>query len=131
RDPFILKKGIEQYPFDSILMALNAADKHKASFIDNLLPVAVEKEMAIIGMKVPSRGHMFRDTGVKTMEQAMRYVLTLPVSTVIIGISTLKELEEDVRIAKDFTPYTQEQMAEIEELTKPYHADATWYKELW
>ncbi len=30
RDPFILKKGIEQYPFDSILMALNAADKHNA-----------------------------------------------------------------------------------------------------
>ena len=46
--PFVLKKGIEQYPFDSILMALNAADKHNASFIDNLLPAAVEKGIAIV-----------------------------------------------------------------------------------
>ncbi|GEM_PF-3983101 len=56
RDPWILKKGIEQYPFDAILMVLNAADKHSASFIDHLLPTAVEKGLAIIGMKIPAHG---------------------------------------------------------------------------
>jgi predicted aldo/keto reductase-like oxidoreductase len=49
---------------------------------------------------------MFRETGITTMDQAMRYVLTLPVSTVIVGISTLRELEEDIRIARNFTPCT-------------------------
>ncbi len=130
-DPFILKKGIEQYPFDSILMALNAADKHNASFIDNLLPAAVEKKLAIIGMKVPARGRIFREGGVTTMEQAMRYVLTLPVGTVIVGISTVKELEEDVQIAANFKPYSEEEMMSIEELTKPYYADASWFKSQW
>ena len=86
-------------------MALNAADKHRASFIDHLLPLALEKQMGIIGMKVPSRGRIFHESGIKTMEQAMRYVLTLPVSTVVIGISTLKELEENVRIATEFQSY--------------------------
>lgn len=131
RDPFILKKGIERYPFDTILMALNAADKHKASFIDNLLPVAVEKQMGIIGMKIPSRGRIFREGGLSTMEQAMRYVLTLPVSTVIVGISTLTELEEDVRIAGRFTPLGEEEMRSLENLTRPYHADASWFKSQW
>jgi len=131
RDPFVLLKGIEQYPFDSILMALNAADKHNASFIDNLLPAAVEKKMAIIGMKIPARGRIFREGGITSMEQAMLYVLTLPVNTVIVGISTMKELEEDVQLAKDFEPYSEEEMKRIEELTKPYYADASWFKLKW
>lgn len=131
RDPVILRKGIERYPFDSILMALNAADRHNASFIENLLPVAVEKKMSIVGMKVPARGKLFRRDGITSMEQAMRYVLTLPVCTIIVGISTLEELEENVRIAKAFKPYTQEEMAHLESLTKPYYAEASFFKEKW
>jgi aryl-alcohol dehydrogenase-like predicted oxidoreductase len=131
RDPFVLKKGIEQYPFDSILMALNAADKHKNSFIDNLLPVAVEKKMSIIGMKVPARGKIFHEGGITTMKQAMSYVLTLPVSSIIVGIGTVKELEENIQIAKDFKPLTEAQMKQLEELTKPYFTDASFFKESW
>jgi aryl-alcohol dehydrogenase-like predicted oxidoreductase len=129
KDPFVLRRAIEQYPFHTILMALNAADKHNASFIKHVLPVAVKKQMGIMAMKVPSRGRIFHETGIKTMEQAMRYVLTLPVSTAVIGISTLQELEEDVRIAREFTPCTQQEMAELERLTQPYFADALWYRD--
>ena len=128
RDPFVLKKAIQRYDFDTILMALNAADRHHLSFIDNLLPLAVEKQMGIIGMKVVARGRIFREGGLTSMEQAMRYVLTLPVSTVIVGISNLAELEENVQIAKDFRPYDAEEMLHLEDLTKPYHTDATWFK---
>ena len=131
RDPFILKKGIEQYPFDSILMALNAADRHQASFIENLLPTAVQKKMSIVGMKIPARGKIFRKGGITTMKQAMGYVLTLPVSTVIVGISTLEELEENVRIAEAFKPLSDNEMKQLEELTAPYHTDASFFKTSW
>ncbi len=129
-DPFVLRKGIEQYPFDSLLMALNAADKHNASFQTNLLPYAVEKKMAIVAMKIPARGRIFREGGLTTMEPAMRYALTFPVSTIIVGISTIKELEENIRIAQNFKPCTPEEMAKMEDLTKPYFADATWFNKL-
>ena len=128
RDPFVLKKAIQRYDFDTILMTLNAADKHHLSFMDNLLPVAVEKQMGIIGMKVVARGRIFREGGLTSMEQAMRYVLTLPVSTVIVGVSRLEELEENVQIARDFRPYDAEEMRHLEDLTKPYYGDATWFK---
>jgi aryl-alcohol dehydrogenase-like predicted oxidoreductase len=130
-DPLVLKRGIEDYSFDAILMALNAADKHRKSFIENLLPVAVRKNMAIIGMKVPARGRIFRKGGVATMETAMRYVLTLPVSTIIVGIETIAQLEENVRIAREFSPMSQEEMASTEELTRDYFADASWFKASW
>ena len=129
RDPFVLKTAIQRYDFDTILMALNAADRHRLSFIENLLPVAAEKRMGIIGMKVVARGRIFKDGGLQSMEQAMRYVLTLPVSTVIVGISTVQELEENVRIARDFVPYADQEMQELEALTKPYHSDADWFKD--
>ncbi len=44
------------------------------------------------------------------MEQAFGYTLTRPVSTAIIGISTMAELEENVRIAKEFNPFTEEEI---------------------
>jgi len=133
-NPFALKNALSRYDFDTILMALNAADKNlpgpgnESSFIENLLPAAVEKKLGIIGMKVPAIGHIFKPGGLTTMRQAMGYVLTLPVNTVIIGIKTIAELEENVRIAKEFRPLTPEQMAELENLTRPYYADATFFK---
>jgi uncharacterized protein len=127
-DPALLKKGIQRYPFDSVLMSLNAADKHSFSFINELLPIAAEKKMAIVGMKVISRGKIFQPNGITTMQQAMRYVLTLPVSTVIVGISKLAELDENVRIAAEFQSCTKEEMAKLEELTRPYYAAANWFR---
>jgi hypothetical protein len=130
-DPQILRTAIERYPFDTILMALNAADRHRKSFIDHLLPSAVQRNMGIIGMKIPARGRLFREGGITTMETAMRYVLTLQVSTVIVGISTVRELEENIAIAERFLPMSDEEMKETEELTRPYFADASWFKTSW
>jgi len=129
RDPLVLRRSIESHPFDAILMAINPADRHSASFIENLLPVALGLGMGIMAMKVPSRGKIFRPTGVRTMEQAMRYALSHPVSTLVIGISEIAELEENVRIARDFTPMTPGEMAELEEMTASYFADALWYRD--
>jgi hypothetical protein len=134
RDPFVLKDAIDRFAFDTILMALNAADRNlpgpdnESSFIRNLLPPAVEKKMGIIGMKVPALGRIFQPDGLATMEQAMNYVLTLPVSTIIVGIKTIAELEENVLIAKNFKPLKPEEMARLEALTKPYYTAATFFK---
>jgi predicted aldo/keto reductase-like oxidoreductase len=132
RNPFVLKDSIERFQFDTILMALNAADIHldgtenETSFIKNLLPVAVEKKMGIIGMKVPALGNIFKSGA--TMEQAMGYVLTLPVSTLIVGIKTIPELEENIKIARNFKPFKPVEMASLEEMTKPIFTDATFFK---
>jgi aryl-alcohol dehydrogenase-like predicted oxidoreductase len=133
-NPFALKDAIGRFDFDTILMALNAADRNlpgpgnESSFIENLLPAAVEKNLGIIGMKVPAIGRIFQPGGLTTMRQAMGYTLSLPVSTVIIGIKTIPELEENVRIAQTFQPLTAAEMTELEGLTKPYYTEATFFK---
>jgi len=129
-DPAPMRTLIERYPFDAVLMALNAADKHFNPFIENLLPLAVEKNMGIIGMKIPARDRIFSNGGIITMKEAMSYTLTLPVSTIIVGIDKIPELEENIRIAREFEPLTEDEMLAVENKVKPHHEHLLFYKGL-
>jgi len=129
-DPVIMRTLLERYPFDNALVAINAADKHYNPFIEKFLPTAVEKKIGIVGMKIPARDRIFSNGGIINMKQAMDYVLTLPVSTVIVGIDEITELEENIRIAKNFVPLTADQILELEDLTKPYYKEISFFKGL-
>jgi predicted aldo/keto reductase-like oxidoreductase len=50
------------------------------------------------------------------MREAVRYTLSLPVSTVIVGCDKIAQLEENVQIAREFTPLSQAQMAALSNL---------------
>ena len=128
--PVPMKALIDRYPFDTILMALNAADKYYRSFIEGLLPTAVEKNMGIIGMKIPAKGRIFDNNGIITMKEAMSYTMSLPVSTIIIGIDRIPELEENIRIAKEFEALTEDEMLAIEDKVKPHKDHLLFYKGL-
>jgi aryl-alcohol dehydrogenase-like predicted oxidoreductase len=130
QDPDPMKDLLGRYDFDAVLMALNAADKHHNSFIEKLLPDAVEKNMGIIGMKIPARDRIFSKGGIITMKEAMSYTMTLPVSTIIVGIDKIAELEENVRIASEFEPLTTDEMLAIEDKVKPHYEHLLFYKGL-
>jgi len=143
--PDSLMEGIRRYPFDTVLMAMNAADPHHYSFNEGLLPLAVEKQMGIIGMKIPGRSRLLASWtppsieeqkrswegmtiqtdrgGTLTMREAMYYTLSRPVSTVIVGCDTIGQLEENVHLAREFTPLSdtqaQQLVAKAEPVAKP------------
>ncbi len=126
--PTPMKTLLERYPFDTVLMALNAADKYYRSFIENLIPTAVEKRIGIIGMKVPARGRIFEKGGIISMEEAMNYTLSLPVSTIIVGIREVSQLEENIQIAKDFSTLSADEMLAIEEKAEPHYQYLQYFK---
>jgi len=147
--PEALIDTINRHPFDGILLALNAADTHIHSFTDKLLPLAVEKQMGIIGMKVPARGRLLSTwtppplekqqhswegsaiatrPGVMNMREAMYFTLSHPVSTVIIGCDNIAQLEENVRIAREFTPLSQTQMAKLNEMAEPVAKQSLFFR---
>ena len=55
-------------------------------------------------------------------------MISQPVSTVIIGVDTVAQLEEDVAIARAFTPLSAAQQAELEKRAYPVSGQAEWYK---
>jgi aryl-alcohol dehydrogenase-like predicted oxidoreductase len=126
--PEILKIMSERFPFDNVLVALNAADKHHDPFIEKFLPTAVEKKMGIVGMKIPARDRIFAHGGIITIKEAMEYVMSLPVSTIIIGLDDIAQLEENIKIAQNFKPLTADQMLAIEAKTKPYYKELQFFK---
>ena len=128
-DPDTLIEGIERFDFDTVLMALNPADRNYLPFTEKLLPLAKRKAMGVIGMKIPARGRLFREGGITSMKQAMSYVLSLDgVSTVIVGCDNVQQLEENISIAADFQPLSSSDMARLEGLTAGYATEAAFFK---
>jgi aryl-alcohol dehydrogenase-like predicted oxidoreductase len=126
--PTPMKVLIDRYPFDSVLMALNAGDKYHRSFIEDLMPTAVEKRIGIIGMKVPAKGRIFDEGGIIDMKEAMSYTLSLPVSTIIVGIREVAQLEENFQIAKEFVQLSADEMLAIEEKAEPHYEYLQYFK---
>jgi len=124
-DPDVLIEAMRRFDFDQILMAFNAADPHHLSFTAKLLPMAVEKQMGIIGMKVCARGRLLSKI---SMREAMDYVLSYPVSTVIVGCESIEQLEENIELARTFKPISAAQMAALHERTKPIASHALWFR---
>lgn len=135
-EPLILLDCIKRFPFDGILMALNAADVHYLSFKNYLLPEAQKRGMAIIGMKVATRGRMISTwtpppleeqparmrtalPGTLTIQEALSYNMTLPVSTTVLGVDDLEQIEQNMEIASQFSPLTDQEMEALEYKTLP------------
>jgi hypothetical protein len=145
-EPLVLADGLERFPFDTILMALNGADVHYLSFIRYLLPLAQKKGVGIIGMKVTTRSRILstwdpppvdqqpderlRTTkrGTLTMREALLYNLSLPVSTTIVGCDGPEQVEQNVKCASEWTALSDEQMREIEYKTLPIARQALYFR---
>jgi predicted aldo/keto reductase-like oxidoreductase len=93
-----------------------------------LLRTANEQRMGVIGMKIPGRGRVFREGGITSMADTMRWVLTHPVSTVIVGCDDVAQLEENVQIARDFQPMDKQELARVSGLVEPYALEAAFFK---
>ncbi len=128
-NPDVLMEGLRRFEFDTILLALNPADKYHRPFMDNLLPEANRRQMGVIAMKIPARGRIFREGGLTSMKEALTWTFSQPISTVIVGCDTVAQLEENVRVAADYQPLNSAQMAAIEAKVAGYSTEASFFKE--
>jgi hypothetical protein len=103
-DPQILVEALSRFPFDSALMALSALDHFILSFAEEFVPLANARGVATIAMKVLGLGSLTHE-----VERSLRYAFSLPVSTVIVGMESMAQLEQNLKIAESFTPMTDEE----------------------
>jgi aryl-alcohol dehydrogenase-like predicted oxidoreductase len=105
-DPEVLKTALERHDFDCTQMALNAArvgasGPKPTSFEAVALPVAVRKNLGIIAMKVFAQDKI---VGKAPVEQLIRYSLSLPVATAVMGMPKVEMLDMNVAAVKQFQP---------------------------
>jgi predicted aldo/keto reductase-like oxidoreductase len=129
-DPAILLEAMSRFDFDTVLVALNAADVHRLPFARTVLVEAARRGMGIIGMKVYAAGKLVTASADGlTPAEAMGYVLSLAgVSTVIIGCSSPEEVDQNAEIARAFRPCDEPTLHALEGRTGRYAGVFTSYK---
>jgi predicted aldo/keto reductase-like oxidoreductase len=105
KSPHILQKMLDQqFPWDTCQMPINVLDAQYRSFQLQILPQLNQRGIGAIGMKsLGGEGQMVTGLGL-TAQQCRRYALSLPISTLVCGIVSMENLEQDAAIGRDFTP---------------------------
>src|SRR5947209_12708202 len=104
-------------------MPLNPFDATYRSFEHEVLPVVNRRGMAGLGMKSLGGSAQPLLHGVVTVEEALRYALSLPVATTISGMDSMEVLRQNLAIARGFRPMHPQEMQALRERCAPYAAD--------
>ena len=105
------------YEWASVQMPLNVMDVHYRSFQRQVLPVLLQRNIGVLAMKsLGGTGVIVTKAGIP-VEDALRYVLSLPISTLVSGIDSEKVLDQNLKIVREFQPLTAEEKAAIEAKT--------------
>ena len=103
RDPKILARALQEYPFDTILCSLGAVHAAVRPFYDTIMPLARERGVGVLGMKVMAYGFL-KDHAA----HALRYVMGLPgVSAAVVGVDNIEQLEANVTVARQCRPLSE------------------------
>src|SRR5579871_2397517 len=124
KDPSIHLKMLNTgYPFDSVQMPLNAFDANFHSFEQQVLPELNRRGIAALGMKPINGTADAVKKGVLTAEEALRYAMSLPVTTTISGAEKLDVLRQNLKLAQAFQPMSASELQALRDRLKPYAAD--------
>lgn len=106
------------FMFDTVQMPLNVMDAHYDSFAELVLPVLVQHDIGVLGMKSMGDQVILR-SGAVTASECLRYAMTLPTSLVITGCDSMAILQQAINIARTFRPMTDEERTTLLARTAP------------
>ncbi len=110
KDPRIHLKMLDKpHDWATAQMPINVMDGHYRSFQKEVVPACLSRNVGVIGMKSlgggPSvgKGRLAVETKL-THEQCRRYALSMPVSSLCVGVMSMEELKTEIAIARNFKP---------------------------
>jgi aryl-alcohol dehydrogenase-like predicted oxidoreductase len=122
KDPSVHLRMIElaeknKFKFDTIQMPLNVMDAHFRSFGKEVVPVALQKQIGILGMKSMADKHILQSKTVTPIE-CLHFALSLPTSVVITGIDKPEILDQAIEAVKTFKPLNRDEVSQLLAKTK-------------
>lgn len=112
--------------FDACQLSMNLVDVNYESFIEKVVPTLVERNIGVIGMKALANGGFFGGTqhgrhGTNpkvvpnrvSIPEAVRFVWSLPVSTLVTGPDNADQMQEKIDIAKNFTGMADDERQQL------------------
>nr|WP_319423011.1 aldo/keto reductase [Pleurocapsa sp. FMAR1] len=122
KDPLVHLRMLDiakqnNFRFDAVQMPLNVMDAHFRSFERQVLPVLVENEIGVLGMKTMGDPYILKSKTVTPIE-CLHYTMNLPTSTVITGIEKMPILDQAFKAVKTFQPMSEEQVNALLDRTR-------------
>jgi len=101
-----------KFTLNTVQMPLNLMDAHYDSFEKKVLPVLVEHNIGVLGMKPMGDRQILQSKTAEPVE-CLQYALNLPTSVVITGCDSLPILQQALKVARTFRPLSREQVAAL------------------
>ncbi len=113
RDPRIHKAMLEKpYEWDTVQMPINMMDAHFRSFANEIVPMCLERNAGVIGMKSLGGGVLPGRAGISA-DTCIRYALSQPVSSLVVGLLSMDDLKRNIATARDFVPMADAEQASL------------------
>lgn len=117
-DGEVMAKAIERHDLDCVQMALNAS--RNGRFEELALPAANKKNLGVIAMKITGQEFLVGDgSGKANMTSLLRYSMSLPVTTAVVGMPKPEMLAHNVEIARGFSPLDDHEKERIRQQVGP------------
>ena len=127
-DPSILLYAVENWPVDSVLMPVNPAEAVLGGFLDRVMPVAMDRGLAVIGMKVLGASHYISPQHGVTAELLLRFALSRQISTAIVGCSSPAEVAGLAETGRRFQPLSDGEEKMLLEVFRPHARRMAYYR---
>jgi aryl-alcohol dehydrogenase-like predicted oxidoreductase len=112
------------FAFDTVQMPLNVFDASFRSFEREVLPLAVQRNMGVIGMKSLGGTGQAIIEGIVSIEEALLYAMSVPgVSVTVSGVDSLGILHQNLAIAREFKALTEGDMQALRARTEDQAGD--------
>jgi aryl-alcohol dehydrogenase-like predicted oxidoreductase len=109
------------FHFDTAQMPINVMDAHFRSFLHEVVPVLMERNIALLGMKPMGDAIILKSNTVTPIE-CLHFALSQPTSVVITGCDSMEILDQAFEAARSFKPLTKTQTEQL--LSRTAHAAA-------
>jgi len=117
KSPAIHLKMIEtafehQFFFDAVQMPLNIMDAHFNSFQKIVLPVLQKNDIGVLGMK-PFGDRFILESQTVSPVECLHYAMNLPLQVIITGCDSIPILEQALKAARSFRPFSEEERSAL------------------
>jgi predicted aldo/keto reductase-like oxidoreductase len=117
-DGEVMAKAIERHDLDCVQMALNAS--RNGRFEELALRAANKKNLGVIAMKITGQEFLVGDgSGKASMTSLLRYSMSLPVTTAVVGMPKPEMLAHNVEIARGFSPLDDQEKERVRQQVGP------------
>jgi predicted aldo/keto reductase-like oxidoreductase len=129
-DPSVHQRLLDGYDgWETVQHPVNLIDPHYLSFIQTVLPNIRKKGLGLLAMKTNAMGPI-RQKGIATIPECLRFAWSQNVDTVVSGVETVQQLDENVLSCKTFVPMSKQEITMLLERTKKGEigSKVEWYK---